>query len=204
MNVIIYYFIVTILYLGVATFKTNHENGALVINEVDELATQINTNTSNLILLSILKQGTVIESYFFRLKLVSAFEPSKYFLVKVPHALAKQYEKFRGLSILSSNLLEDYNLDTLPSPPGFNFMQDMQLGFWVQQNRTLVWNFHPQFEFLYKELGWLDYRPTWGFFQFFHMKKIEKKVVYGLTKEFGPKGNLTKKFLKQEAQHLVP
>jgi len=194
MNLIIYYFIIIIAYLGLAQTKINDQSTSISISKQSDFINYIGTAPASVILLSIVEHGVFMKSYFFYCKIVSAYNSSRKVFVRAPKNVAMELQKYIGLSILSvdSNMNKGEFMGV--SLPGLIFVGNPKLGIWVDEGNEIKWQFYRPFKFLQKELGWNNFIPT------------TKDLISGINVNhenfkndlFGPTGNLSRKFLFSE------
>lgn len=206
MNYIIYYFVIIVIYLGIARSSDQQYSSISSINKVSDLSQYLAQPPSTAILLSVEEQGVFIHSFYFQIKVINAFYESKKIYVRVPKPLAKEYAKYIGLSILSSSNENENLQDAFPSPPGISFLGNPLLGKWIYVEGLYIWNFYNAFDHLKEELGWFDFKPSNLFKEMYENARSRNEIFLGNINSyplFGPRGIITRKMLRSTLNNNV-
>lgn len=195
MNFIIYFFVVIVCYLGLARSTEEQYFAINSITTIEELKNNIGKAPATLVLLGVKSHGTFLNSYYMRVKQVSAFYPAIEFYLRVPKPLATEYSRHIGLSIFSVTQTDRLSYSPEISIPGMSFVGNPQLGRWITVDHATKWSFYRAYRHLPVELGWENFSPTINEHLAYSKYANTKYVYLGADEQFGAKGPLTKKFL---------
>jgi hypothetical protein len=190
MNKVFLYLVFIISYVLMEKTFFPEDYGVQYIKTVTELEPLIEYRPASIILTNIHKKGFLFKSYYLQLRIVYPNYPAVDLIVKTKKKFAEINEKYLGMSIYQID--ESGSVKALAMPPGMIFVGNRTIGKWVRKEKKSYWEFYRAYDHLPEELGWMKFEPSIDFYQRALEKYREFEPFYGLEKEFGLKGSVTK------------
>lgn len=206
MNKIAIYLLLLFSYIGLYKSFSPSEVSIATVSKIDQIDQFITNVPATVILENIHSTGSIIKTYYLKLKVVYPFYTPQEIVVRATKEFADKNREFIGMSLYQKELVKISNsyakytkstaeekimIYTTPVPPGTIFLNKSSFGWWKRSEKNLVWRFYRTYRDLPSELGWGEFRPTKEFYKAAYSALEKKEVFYGLNKEFGPKGLVT-------------
>lgn len=194
MNKVIFYTVLIASYLVLSKTFNPDNSGVEYIRTSEELNKIIFRVPSEAILLQTLSKGFLIKTYYQRYKIVYGFHPPREIVVRTRRSHAENTKKYLGMSVFrkhSSGFFE-----TLPLPPGSQFIGNRQFGRWVFKNKEYYWTFYRAYKDFPRLFGWNNFNATKSFFNELKQHRENKIPFLGTQNEFGESGKITQSFVK--------
>lgn len=190
MNKVIIYILLVLAYLGLSKSLSPSELGVNYVFNEKGLEKLIGNGPVSVILTDVHSTGFIIKTYYHKYKIVYGFQSYDELITRISSQFKSKHNKNIGLSILRR--YEDGNVDHTPLPPGSIFIGDKNFGTWKTKNENKSWHFYRVYRHIPIFLGWIDFRPSYTFFQEIQNRIKDQKSFYGFNDEFGIKGSITK------------
>jgi len=204
MNKILIYTLLVLCYLGLSKAFSPSEFGINYVLNEESLEKLITTAPVSVILIDVHSTGFLIKTYYHKYKLVHGFQTFEELIVRTSSAFKEKNKENIGMSIFR-RYEKNNRTETNPLPPGALFIGDKNFGSWVNQDSgDKRWEFYRVYRYIPKYLGWIDFKPTYKFYQKLLLHKNQNKPFYGFNDEFGVNGSLTKKAFPNYFKRHLP
>jgi hypothetical protein len=184
-----------------------NEYGINYIHNNESLSRLVPGAPVSVLLTDIHSTGFLIKTYYHKYKIIYGFQSFEELIVRTSRAFSKKNAKNIGLSVFRRYRENDReNFTALP--PGSIFIGDKNFGNWVLDNSgDKLWKFFRVYRQLPVYLGWNEFTPTFREFSKIKIHQEQEAVFYGLNKEFGTDGSISKKafpnyFDRQKADQI--
>ena len=186
------YIVLILIYLGLSkSFSLSSKGTPYLVNQ------QIYSNffrgdPLTVILADQFETGFLIRTSDHRYLVLHGFRSPKYITVRTSVRHYKQYSDKKGLSVFRR---EDERSpgDLTPMPPGTLYIGNPAFGSWERKKDSIkVWQFHRAYKNYPLLFGWGDFRPDYEFFQKAQESLSLEMPFFGLNKEFGTEGPISK------------
>lgn len=172
MTKIIFFLTLSFVYLGLlqlySPFETqiiNIKNHQTLLKEIkSDPILQINPNHPySIILTDVYREGVFVRTSFIQVKIVSPFHSAQKISYKINSPYYHYLKPYVGYELLR-NIPHVNSPQNIILPPGFSFVANPILGYWVKKSGKKVWSFYRFYGHLYEDLGWdipsESYRPS--------------------------------------------
>lgn len=191
-NKIVLYIIVILLYLGLAKSFSPSEFGINYVLNNQSLAKMVKGGPVTVILSDMHSTGFLIKTYYHKYKVVYGFQSVEELIVRTSGKFMERHRNHLGMSIFRR--LENDQEEFVALPPGSLFIGDRSFGEWILDNSgEKVWRFYRPYRNIPNYLGWKDFKATYKLYQKISLYRNQQKDFFGLQKEFGVNGVVTKK-----------
>lgn len=199
------YFMLIIIYLGLAKTLSPSEIGVHYLQNERGFSNIIKSDVSTLILVDTHATGFLIKTYYQKYRVISGYDNIEELIVRTSREFAKKNLTNIGLSIYRRY---DNKEEFLPLPPGTLYLGKREFGEWKTNKKgETKWKFNKSFKNFPKYLGWGKFRPDENFYQQTKVHTTLNKPFFGINGEFGPNGKITKEsfphFFKEERMKKV-
>ena len=183
------YFILIIIYLGLAKTLSPSELGVQYLQNDKAFSKIINSKMTTVILIDTHATGFLIKTYYQKYRVVTGYDAIEELIVRTSKEFAKKNLDHIGLSLYRR--LDDKE-EFLPLPPGSIYLDRQEFGEWRPNKKGILkWRFHKAFKNFPKYLGWGKFRPDQNFFQELKASINLNRPYFGPNNEFGPMGKIT-------------
>jgi len=186
MNKIAFFTLLVLIYLALFSNITPEKNSGQKLNSSKDLAlislknyqdikNDINEETKThytIILEGYDKRGYILKRYYHRYQVISPYFPPLVIEKEVSRTMYKNYRKYLSLSIAHIGSTQNFT----PLPPGFLFVQNINMGRWIKENKKTRWRFYRAYRELPVLLKWGEYRPLF--------KNYSKQELNNYSKSF--------------------
>ncbi len=204
MNKIITYALLVLLYLGLSKAFSPSEFGINYVLNEESLEKLITSAPVSVVLIDVHSTGFLIKTYYHKYKLIYGYQTFEELIVRTSSAFKEKHAKNIGMSIFR-RYERDNRIETTPLPPGALFMGDKNFGSWANHDSgTKVWKFYRVYRYIPTYLGWVDFKPSYQFYQKVELHKNQNKAFYGFNDEFGVNGEQTRKAFPNYFKRHVP
>ena len=197
MNRFLIYLLVIFTYLGIS--KSFYPNKQITISVPNKAAIpSIFTSAPiSIILIDMDEVGLIMKTYLMKYLIVSGYQDPVSVTIKTNKNFWDESKSFIGMSIFRRKDNQD-DFSNVPMPPGFHFIGDSSYGYWKINKLTKKkeWFFYRSYSKLKKYFYYGSYRPTHEMIRKARSNLERKIPFFGLKKEFGKEGYITKKNLK--------
>lgn len=206
-NKIVLYLVVILLYLGLSKSFSPSEFGINYVLNNQSLAKMVPGAPVTVILSDMHSTGFLIKTYYHKYKIVYGFQSVDELIVRTSGKFMQTHKNHLGMSIfrrLENERQEEYTA----LPPGSLFVGDRSFGEWIlDDSGDKIWRFYRPYRNIPQYLGWNDFKATYQFFQRVSLHRSQQKDFYGLNKEFGINGSVTKKsfpnyYMRQQPEEI--
>ena len=210
MNKLFLYIIIILIFLGLSKGISSYQNKIDYISNKKALSHHFQGQPLDLILLDAFQVGFVVKSYYLKVQLIKYSQKPSTLIIKANKNLWKEMKSYLGMSIFrrkdQSGFSKRMHESVLPLPPGSLYIGDSSFGTWAYlDSGKKVWQFHKMYQDLPQKLFWGDFQPSFKFYQQMKIHQKKRTPFYGLNKEFGIEGSLTKKqitSLREKPQNI--
>ncbi|MDA9792971.1 hypothetical protein N9B72_00155 [Bacteriovoracaceae bacterium] len=192
MNKIALYILLVICYLGLAKNFSPTELGVTYIANQADLSQLVDEAPVTIILADMHSTGFLIKTHYHKYRIVFGYEEDEEIVVRASEKFTKINKDNIGMSIFRRNaksLADNFT----PLPPGSIFIGDPVFGRWKRRSGKKSWKFYRLYRHLPKLLRWGKFNPSYKFYNRVRSSIEQNKAFYGVTNEFGTKGELSKK-----------
>lgn len=206
MNKVIIYCFLLLLYLTLSKSLSPSEMGISYVNSDKNLDRLIPGTPVTAILTDIHSTGFLIKTYYLKYKIIHGFQSFEELIVRTSRSYKDTNKEFIGLSVFRRFKIAGVeSVDYTPLPPGSVFVGDKNFGNWIPHNSgDRVWKFFRVYRQIPTYLGWGTFLPTYSFFAKSQVYMKQNKPFFGIDKQFGTQGELTKKFFPDYYSRLAP
>jgi hypothetical protein len=199
------YFMLLIVYLGLAKALSPSEIGVHYLQNERGFTKLIKGPMATVILVDTHATGFLIKTYYQKYRVISGYDTVEELIVRTSKEFAKKNLSHIGLSLYRRT---DQKEEFIPLPPGSLYVGNREFGDWKKNKKgETLWRFNKSFKNFPRYLGWGNFRPTEEFYQSMRSSVSLNQPFYGLHKEFGPSGKVTREnfpnFFKDERMKKV-
>lgn len=184
------YVVLTITYLGLAKALSPTEVGVQYLQNEKAFNKILKGNKVSAILIDTHTTGFLIKTYYQKYRVIVDYDNIEEIIVRTSREFAKKNIPNIGLSLYRK--IENKE-ETLPVPPGSPYVGNEEYGEWRKtkggKSRWIFWKAYKDFP---KYFGWGKWRPTEEFYQQLRNNQVNSVPYYGLEKEFGVNGKVTR------------
>jgi hypothetical protein len=207
MNKIAIYLLLLFSYIGLYKSFSPNETAITSIAAIGEIDEYITSTPATVILENVHSTGSLIKTYYLKMKVVYPFYTPQEIVVRTTKEFARKNIEYIGMSIYRKETVkvekskyskyskrkdEEKEVSyTTPVVPGLVYLNKSSFGWWKRKNKKLTWRFYRTYRDLPTELGWGKFRPTKDFYLIARDSFNNKEIFWGLENEFGPKGKIT-------------
>ena len=205
MQKIFLYFVLVIAYMGLSKALSPSELGMDYVPNEKGLSKIIPGQAVTVILTDTHATGFLIKTYYQKYRLVHGFQGVEEMIVRTSRDFALKNKHNIGMSLFRRYEGAE---ETLPMPPGVAFIGNRGFGEWrPNKEGEIRWRFYRAYKNLPRYLGWGGWRPGTAFHEGYLAHLERHKPFYGLDREFGTQGRITRRnfpnFFKPERQQKV-
>jgi hypothetical protein len=199
------YFILVILYLGLAKTLSPSELGVQYLQNEKSFNKLFKGNKTTAILIDTHATGFIMKTYYQKFRVISGYDNVEEIIVRTSREFARRNLNHIGLSIYRKNdSLEEFT----PLPPGSLYIGNRECGEWrINKRGKVVWRFNKSLKNFPRYLGWGKFRPDVDFYQQLKLNASLDRPFFGPNGEFGSKGYITQKafphFFKEERMKKI-
>jgi hypothetical protein len=187
MNRIAFYVLLILCYLGLSKSFSPTELGVSFINNAEEIGEIVQGYPLTVVLTDMHSTGFIIKTHYHKYKVIYGFRGAEEIVVRASKKFTIKNKHNLGMSIFRRNSKVSID-NTTPLPPGSIFVGDPAFGRWKKKN----WHFHRTYRYLPKLLGWDSFKANKQFYLTVQDHIGQNKTFFGLNKEFGTAGKITK------------
>ncbi len=185
-------------FLGISGSFYPTESGIKFISDETVLANYFPKENSSLILTDYFKTGFIIKSYFHRYRIIHGFNSADEQIFRVSKTFWNKNRANIGMTVFL-RLGKDSEANTIPSPPGSQFIGNRAYGYWKLQNSgNRFWEFYSVYQHFPSMLGWGEFRPDQKFYNEMLIANKNEIPFYGTDREFGTTGSVSMLNLPQK------
>jgi hypothetical protein len=135
------------------------------------------------------EKGTFFTSYYHKYSISQGEQTWTTDWTEVPQDYYQKNENFLGMTLLSK---KDGEYDTAVGPPGYNFVGDEKYGQWQRDSSgNSFWEFYGKYALISHLLGGSRiFRTDYNTYRDYRQ---QGRPYYGKNKQYGTKGQLTKR-----------
>jgi hypothetical protein len=149
----------------------------------------------SVVLLHSFQRGFLIKTYYQQYNIIHGFKGPETITVRTSQQFWSDSLKNTGMSIFRRQ--EEGEMEsTVPLPPGALYIGDPAYGrFRMDNSGQKKWMFHRAYRHFPTLFHWGEFRPSYAFFKKMKIFQEGQQPFYGLSKEFGISGSITKRYL---------
>jgi hypothetical protein len=185
------YFILVIIYLGLAKALSPSEIGVQYLKNEKEFSQIIKNPMATVILIDTHATGFLIKTYYQKYRVIAGYDTVEELIMRTSKEFARKNLAHIGLSLYRRI---DNKEEYIPVPPGSIYINRPEFGRWKKNKSGIIkWSFNKSFKNFPRYLGWGKFRPDEDFYQELKSSIALNKPYFGKNHEFGPEGKITQK-----------
>jgi len=148
-------------------------------------------STYSVVLNDMREEGAIFKDFYHKYLVVLPDKSVETDWFKVDENYYNQNREFLGMALLTK---KEGEVNTTPSPPGYDFVGDSKYGRWQEDNSgNSFWEFYGKYALISSLFGgW--YRPVYmNDYQGYQRHRAQNRPFFGKNKEFGSTGKIAKK-----------
>ncbi|MGB0454098.1 MAG: hypothetical protein ACPGJV_10330 [Bacteriovoracaceae bacterium] len=195
------YILLVLMFLGLTKSLSRSSKGTPYIVSEVTYSNFFRGGDLSVILIDSFKTGFLIKTYYHKYLVIRGFRSPKTVIVRTSRRHWERNQPNIGLSLFRR--AERSNLESsIPLPPGSLYLGSPAYGTWERQpSGQRVWEFHRVYKQFPKFFGWGEFRPSKDFYIKLEQYKKDNRAFYGLNREFGTEGIITKEAFQYQREN---